>query len=136
MRRLALLSIMILVAAGGGLTRTARAGPPYLADVAISALTERLGDCDASVRQAAALALRDMGPEAKAAIPALAQRLRDIDGYVAIDSAQTLKGMGPEAVPGLTPLLRDCEPRVRELAVRTLRQIGSEAISVSPLDRR
>ena len=31
--------------------------------------------------------------------------------------------MGPEAVPGVVPLLRDPEPRVRELAVNTLRQI-------------
>lgn len=132
MKQHALLSMMILVAAGGGLTRTAYAGPPLLTDVAIPALTERLRDGDASVRQAAVFALREMGPEAKAAIPALAELLRDGDGYVAIDASHTLGKMGLEAVPSLAELLRDENPRVRELAVRTLRQIGSEAASGGP----
>ena len=37
-------------------------------------------------------------------------------------------GIGPASTPSLVPLLRDGNPRVRELAVPTLRQIGSEAL--------
>jgi hypothetical protein len=36
--------------------------------------------------------------------------------------------MGPDSMPSLVPLLRDCNPRVRELAVRTFQKIGSEAL--------
>ena len=70
------------------------------------------------MRQAAVAALREMGREAKGAIPALAEVLRDQDQYVAIDASHVLEGMGPDAVPSLLPLLRDCQPRVRELAAR------------------
>ena len=128
--------MMILVAAGGGLTQTAHAGSPFLTDMVIPALTEQLRDWDASVRQAAVFALREMGPEAKPAIPALAEVLRDPDGYVAIDASHTLEKMGAEAVPSLVSLLRDENPRVRKLAAQTLQQIASEAVSGGPKDLR
>jgi len=66
MNRHTLGSMMILVAAAGGLARTAHAGPPLLTDVVIPALTEQLRDGDASVRQAAIFALRfrQIGSEA------------------------------------------------------------------------
>ena len=80
MNRPALLSMLILVLAGVGWIRTATAGPPFRADVVVTALTERLRDGDASVRQAAVFALREMGPQAKTAIPVLAELLRDQDG--------------------------------------------------------
>ncbi len=132
MKRCALFSITILVLAGGGLTRTTRAGPPFPTDAAIPAITERLRDEDDSVRQAAIYALRAMGPEAKSAIPALAQLLRDRDGYVAIDACQALGEMGAAAVPSLAELLRDELPRVRVLAARTLQQIGPDAKGAVP----
>ena len=97
--------------------------------------TERLRDCDVSVRQAAVFALREMGPEAKFAIPALAELLRDQDAYVASDASQTIAKMGPEAVPCVTPLLRDRQPHVRELAAQTLRQIGLQAALSGPQGR-
>ena len=100
------------------------------AKTAVPALVQRLWDPDTSVRQAVVLALRDIGPEAKVAIPALAQRLRDPDRYVAVDAAHTLGRMGPDSTPSLVPLLRDCNPRVRELALQTFRQIGTEALPV------
>jgi HEAT repeat protein len=136
MKRYAVLSMMILVAASGGLTQTAHAGSPFLTEVAIPALTERLRDWDASVRQAAVFALREMGPEAKSTIPALAELLRDRDVYVAMDASHTIEKMGAEAVPSLVSLLQDEDSRVRNRAVRTLQQIGSEAVSGSPKDLR
>jgi HEAT repeat protein len=94
---------------------------------AVPALTERLRDTDVGVRQAAIFALREVGPDAKAAISVLAETLRDPDRYLAVDAAHTLGGMGPDAIPSIVPMMRDCNPRVRELAVWTVRQIGNAA---------
>ena len=99
------------------------------AKAAVPALTQRLGDGDPAVRQAAIFALREMGPAIKTAILALAQRVRDPDAYIAADAAHSLGRIGPEAIPSLVPLLRDCDPRVRERAALVFRQIGSENVS-------
>ena len=94
----------------------------------MSALAQRLCDNDASVRQAAALALREMGPAAKDAIPSLALALQDHDRYVAVDAALTVEKMGPEAMPAVVALLRHRDPRVRELALLTLQHIAADSV--------
>jgi HEAT repeat protein len=108
------------------------ADPSGRLDPVIAQVTQRLRDEDAAVRQAAAVALRDMGPKAKAAIPALAELLRDRDGFVVLDASRTLEKMGLEAVPSLVQLLSDPDPHVRELAARTLGRIEPEAKAAIP----
>ena len=78
------------------------------------------------------MALREMGPEAKAAMPALAELLRDRDGYIRSTAAHALERMGSEAVPCVVPMLWDRDAHVRELAVQTLRLIGLEAKAAIP----
>jgi len=120
-----LLSIGVLVASASYGQQPQDTNPSARLAAAVPGLTEALRDENPSVREAAALALREMGPEAKAAIPALAQLLRDPDGYIRITAAHTLERMGTDAVPSLVPLLRDPDARARELAANSLRQIRS-----------
>jgi stage V sporulation protein SpoVS len=102
-------------------------------DMSLAAITERLLDQHASVRQAAVFALQAIGPKAtKAAIPALAELLRDKDQIVRVDASHALVSMGPKAVPSLVGLLYDEDARVRELAARTLREFESEAKAATP----
>ena len=101
-------------------------------DQAILRLRDRLFDPKASVRDAAASALKAMGPGAKVAIPALALRLRDRDRYVRITASETLEKMGADAVPSVSAQLCDADPQVRELAARVLQKIGPEAKSAVP----
>jgi len=121
-----LLGIGVLLASAGYGQEPQDATPSLRMAKAVPGLIEALRDENPSVRDAAAMALREMGPEAKAAIPALAQLLRDEDGYLRVTAAHTLDRMGSEAAASLVPLLRDPDPRVRELAAHCLRQIQSE----------
>ena len=100
---------------------------------AVTGLTDALRDPSPGVRDAAAMALREMGPDAKPAIPALAQMLRDPDGYLRITAAHTLDKLGADAAASVVPLLRDCDPRVRALAAETLRAIGPDAKAAVPM---
>jgi HEAT repeat protein len=99
---------------------------------AVAALEERLWDPNTDVRQAAVYALEAMGPGAKSAIAVIAQRMRDPDAYIRADAARTLVEFGPDAVPSLLPLLRDSNPRVRELTTRTLEEIEFNVASGMP----
>ena len=67
-------------------------------------------DKDAVVRLSAALALGEIGPEAKTAVPALTELLKDKDSNVQWAAARALGKIGPEAkmaTPALTELLKD-----------------------------
>ena len=99
---------------------------------AVFALIKNLHEPDATVRSAAAGALRYMGPEAKAAIPALADRLRDVDWSVRKAASDTLKRLGADVAVSVAQQIHDANPEVRETVVRTLQEIGPEAKAVIP----
>jgi HEAT repeat protein len=101
-------------------------------DMAQAAIVARLRDPDVLVRQSAIFALQAIGPKAKPAIPALAELLRDRDGYIRSDASHALVSLGPEAVPSVMGVLCDEDARVRELAVRTLREFGEDAKDAIP----
>ncbi|HTQ39824.1 MAG TPA: HEAT repeat domain-containing protein [Pirellulales bacterium] len=101
---------------------------------AIPALTQLLWDCVPDVRQAAIEALEAMGPAAKPAIDALVQRLRDPDAYIRGDASRTLVELGPETLPSMLPLLRDGDPRVRQLTARTIEEIEFNLTSGNYID--
>jgi HEAT repeat protein len=100
--------------------------------LAVGALTRALRDPSPTVRQAAAVALAQMGPEAKDSVPALIWLLRDPDGYVRIDAAHTLEKFHAYSVSYLVSLLRDCDEQTRLLAVHTLEVIGPDAKPAVP----
>jgi HEAT repeat protein len=104
----------------------------YQRRVAVGSLTQGLRDPSPAVRQAAAVALGQIGPEAKDAIPALASLLRDQDGYVRIDAAHTLEKFRGNSVPYLVRLLHDWDEKTRLLAVHTLEVIGQDAKPAVP----
>ena len=62
---------------------------------AVFGLVESLGDRNASVRYAAAVALAQIGPEAKAAVPALIKGLNDPANFVRAAAAVALKTIDP-----------------------------------------
>ncbi len=94
---------------------------PADAKSAIAALTECLRDKDVGVREAAADALKKMGPEA---IPVLTKPIRDV-----------LSRIGPKAkseIPALIECLRDKDVGKREAAALVLGEMGSDAKSAIP----
>jgi hypothetical protein len=68
-------------------------------DRKVSSLVAHLKDEVPAVRRAAAEALGQIGPEAKAAVPALRDALRDEDGGVRRLAAAALEKIDPEAAP-------------------------------------
>ena len=62
---------------------------------AVPGLVEALTNSSASVRQAAILALGQMGPEAKRAAPALTEALHDKEGFVRSAAAVAIKRVDP-----------------------------------------
>ncbi|MBC8869645.1 MAG: HEAT repeat domain-containing protein [Planctomycetes bacterium] len=87
-------------------------------------LEKALQDEDASVRSAAASALRYVGT---AAIPVLETALRDDDRQVRSGAAFSLRDIGAEAIPALERALRDEDPRVYPSAAMVLQMMGKEA---------
>ena len=91
---------------------------------AVPDLADRLTDADAGVRQAAAVALTELGPDAADAVPALTTALADDEWAVRRQSALALGAIGPaakSAVPALGKLDRDPSGLVRK-AARNARQ--------------
>jgi len=95
----------------------------------VPALIQALGDENARVREAAAVALGEIGPE-KGVVTALIQALGDENALVRRGAAAALGEIGPEAagaVPALIQMLRDAEDaRVRSEMVGVLGRIGVE----------
>ena len=99
-----------------------------------------------SSRRAAAHALGQIGPEAKAAVPALMELLKDTDSELRWLAALALGQIGPEAkaaVPALMELLKDEEEKVYREAAEALGKIKSDwswdvgrRIELIPLFRR
>jgi HEAT repeat protein len=90
-------------------------------------LTALLMDDDPEVRQAVAVALVKLHPEAKvAAIQVLNDLLKDKNWWVRKTTAEALGNIGPDAesaVPALTKSLQDADDNVRKAAAEALKKI-------------
>jgi HEAT repeat protein len=98
---------------------------------AIPTLLERLHDANSEVVVRAAAAIGSIDPKgsAKAAVPPIVARLRDADPFTRSELIDVLIKMRPEsysAIPILTELLDDKEPKSRCDAARALAQMGTE----------
>jgi hypothetical protein len=100
-----------------------------------SPLIIALEDEDWHVREAAAIVLGHIGPEAKEAVPALIEALQDEEWDVRHAALGALGEIGPEAkeaVPALIKALRDEHPYTRQDAALALGSIGAEAKEAIP----
>jgi HEAT repeat protein len=100
---------------------------------AVPALVQALADEDERVRNAAARALKDVGPQAVDAVPALIQALGDPDDDVSMAAASALGDVGPEAIPMLIEALGNRDAPARRGAILALGWIGPEAKEAAPL---
>lgn len=104
----------------------------WLARDAMPALVAAVNDDDPKVREAAAQAVGQMGPEA---LPALAGLLAHPDKYVRRHAVWALGKLGPLAVPSLGDLceaLRDADPRTASGAAQALGNMGADAAAAVP----
>jgi len=128
--------------------------PEALASIgpaAVPALIESLRSGDRATREAAMRALARIGPAARDAVPLVAGLLPDpqaMETLGAIGGFEPLIGelkarpdvrlvgplvrVGEPAVPSLTALLHDDDPRVRRLATQTLGAIRAKAAAAVP----
>jgi HEAT repeat protein len=93
----------------------------------VETLQAALKDKDPEVRLGAALALRNLGPEARAAAPALTDAMKDPNQQVRIWAALAMTKIAPNdpaVVPGLIEALKDREPNARHAAALSLGLIG------------
>jgi HEAT repeat protein/beta-lactamase regulating signal transducer with metallopeptidase domain len=128
-----------------------KAGHPYhvtqqpaeilgsIGPAAIPPLLEMLNDPDRSVRIAAAQALEMAGPAAREALPTLVKLLRNQDSSVELTRdqgvgyyAKALGRIGPPALPVLSEMLRDTDPRIRGWAALGLQAMGPDAKPAIP----
>jgi HEAT repeat protein len=101
----------------------------------VPALVKQLKGDDAEGRRAAAKALGEAGPEAKAAVPQLAAALKDPDLYVRRFAAQALGDIGPNAraaIPALNAVLKEGKDR-REVLGAAATALGKIGVSVTQL---
>lgn len=105
---------------------------PLPPDVDVSEFVKQLKDDDPEVRRAAARALGEKGPGARAAVPALAAALKDKDLFVRRFSAQALGEIGPEAksaIPALAGALNDGRKEVVAAAAGALGKMGPDGVT-------
>jgi len=95
---------------------------------------QALMDESVRVREAAADALAEMGPQAVDAVPALIQALRneEEDSDLRQAASDALGAIGSEAVPVLVQALADEDERVRWAAARALEDMGPQAVEAIP----
>ena len=99
----------------------------WLARDAMPALVVALNDEDGKVREAAAQAVGQMGPEA---LPTLSSMLGHEDKYVRRHAVWAMGKLGPLARPALPVLcaaLKDCDPRTGSGAAQALGNMGADA---------
>lgn len=105
---------------------------------AIRVLSDALGDSDMNVRETAAAALSEFGPEARSAIPNLIRATQDEDEVV---RRRAIRAIGfivdpveaPDTVvPVLIAATEDADPGVSLQAVATLSEFGVGAASALP----
>lgn len=102
---------------------------------AVPVLDKGLRDSNPDVRQAAALALSQVGPQASAAASAAARLLSDEHLHVREAAALALREMGEGAsvaVPELVLALEDSAPTVKMTAALALGEMGEAASSAVP----
>lgn len=76
------------------------AGLGTAAAPAVAALIAALGDPEATVRYPVTVALREIGPAAKAAVPALKKLYEeDLNDEIASSAKRAIKAIAPEEVP-------------------------------------
>jgi HEAT repeat protein len=100
------------------------------AKTAESAVIKALKDKSAQVRRKAAYALGRIDPDAEEAATALVGALEDKDEDVRQAAAASLPRIGKRAVPVLTKALHSDKANLRNLAIKTLGDIGAGAESV------
>lgn len=96
---------------------------------AVPDLIRALADKNCDVRWGAAVALGEIGPEAKEAVPALIRAMGDEEEEVRDAAVRALGWIGPEAgaaAPGLVKLLESGDPAVRLNAASALAMMGRE----------
>ena len=96
----------------------------------IAAVTASLKDGDGRIREAAALALASIGPEAKDSAVVVEELFKDNEGRVRRAAAMAVGAMGPDVgrtIPALKGLLKDRDGRVREAAAQSLEKIEPQA---------
>jgi HEAT repeat protein len=88
---------------------------------------------DGPIRLAAAVALGEIGPEARGAVAGLTGALSDDDPRVRGEAAAALGKIGPDAARTVEPLARlaaeECDESVAELAFWALTKIGEASVS-------
>ncbi len=101
----------------------------------LSDYIKALSDKDATVRQKAAAALGEMGPDAKLAISSLMKLLKDPDDLTRRLTAEALNQIGPPDrgdVNLLSGALKDPSTEVRAYAAQALGKLGNDAGSALP----
>ena len=104
----------------------------WLARDAMTALVAATRDADPKVRDAAAAAVGQMGPDA---VPHLSELLRHDDKYVRRQAVWALGKLGPLAapsLPGLVTALGDADPRTASGAAEALGRMGPDATDAVP----
>lgn len=104
----------------------------WLAKDALPALVGVLRDDDGKVREAAAQAVGQMGPEA---VPDLTGMLAHADKYVRRNAVWALGRLGPGARPALGALgrvLKDGDPRTASGAAQALGNMGADGAAAIP----
>jgi hypothetical protein len=106
-------------------------GRPFLEEEQARALGQSVfRDEHPFVRHGAAVAIKRLGPAARAAVPALAEALKGEDPSLRRLAAEALAEIGPgakEAVPALTGALQDSDARVRREAGEAVKKIDPDA---------
>jgi HEAT repeat protein len=104
----------------------------WLAREALPALVSALEDGDPKVREAAAHAVGQMGPDG---LPALSGMLNHPDKYVRRNAAWAMGKLGPLARPALPLLcaaLKDSDPRTASGTAQALGNMGADAADAIP----
>ena len=96
----------------------------------VPALTKALENKDSDVRSNAAVALAQIGTDAKDAVPALITALRDKDSNVRNNAAEALGQIGKDDVPALITALQDEDGDYQLLAAVALANIGVKSQDV------
>jgi HEAT repeat protein len=101
-------------------------------DAAVTAFAKALTESDPRVRERAATALFQLGPQAKAALPALAAAAKDANPGVLEKVFKALERIGPEAAPALGAALAIEDTESRLGALHALQELGPGAKAAVP----